>query len=473
MEDIIVPDGWDMSQSIIKVIGVGGGGCNAVSEMFRQGIKDVEFMVCNTDIQSLKISQVPETLRLGSDLTRGLGAGCDPEKGRKAATESIDEIRKSLQGNTEMVFITAGMGGGTGTGAAPVIAQVAKELGKLTVAVVTLPFRDEGPDFIRRAILGIRELRKYVDSLLIIDNQKLYKVFGDLTIFDAFPRANEVLSTAVRSIADIINRPGFINVDFADVRMVMNNSGMAIMGMGEAEGPDRAIDAVQKALESPLLNDCDLTTAKGVLVNITSSKEDGGLTMAELSQIMDQVRSYTGGSANKFKRGVVYDPSIGKKISVTIVATGFEVNNLPQINEDEDSDAILFGTSGIYDNPKSVSKENGNNIIINNIEPEEEPEETQYAQPAEEARSRSSFEDEPQVQQYVRPQGKPALILDPDEDITEKERVPAYLRRGKKLYGIITEPAPAPAQPGGRMTLGQEDGTQHLGSNSYLHQTQD
>lgn len=473
MEDIIVPDGWDMSQSIIKVIGVGGGGCNAVSEMFRQGIKDVEFMVCNTDIQSLKISQVPETLRLGSDLTRGLGAGCDPEKGRKAATESIDEIRKSLQGNTEMVFITAGMGGGTGTGAAPVIAQVAKELGKLTVAVVTLPFRDEGPDFIRRAILGIRELRKYVDSLLIIDNQKLYKVFGDLTIFDAFPRANEVLSTAVRSIADIINRPGFINVDFADVRMVMNNSGMAIMGMGEAEGPDRAIDAVQKALESPLLNDCDLTTAKGVLVNITSSKEDGGLTMAELSQIMDQVRSYTGGSANKFKRGVVYDPSIGKKISVTIVATGFEVNNLPQINENEDSDAILFGTSGIYDNAKSVAKENTGNIIINNIEPDEEPEEEQYSQPAAGAERRNYIEDEPQVQQYVRPQGKPALILDPDEDITEKERIPAYLRRGKKLYGIITEPDTAPAQAGGRMTLGQEDGTQQLSSNSYLHQTQD
>ena len=255
MEDLncLVPDGWDMSQSIIKVIGVGGGGCNAVSEMYRQGIKDVDFMICNTDIQSLKISQVPETLRLGSDLTRGLGAGCDPEKGRKAATESIEDIRKSLQGNTEMVFITAGMGGGTGTGAAPVIAQVAKEMGKLTVAVVTLPFRDEGPEFVNRAVRGIRELKKHVDSLLIIDNQKLYKVFGELTIFDAFPRADEVLSTAVRSIADIINRPGFINVDFADVRMVMNNSGMAIMGMGEAEGPDRAIDAVQKALDSPLL----------------------------------------------------------------------------------------------------------------------------------------------------------------------------------------------------------------------------
>ena len=365
------------------------------------------------------------------------------------------------------------MGGGTGTGAAPVIAQVAKEMGKLTVAVVTLPFRDEGPEFIKRAVLGIRELRKHVDSLLIIDNQKLYNVFGELTVADAFPRADEVLSTAVRSIADIINRPGFINVDFADVRMVMNNSGMAIMGMGEAEGPDRAIDAVQKALESPLLNDCDLTTAKGVLVNITSSKEDGGLTMAELSQIMDQVRSYTGGSANKFKRGVVYDPSIGKKISVTIVATGFEVNNLPQINEDEDSDAILFGTSGIYDTVKSAPKENGNTIIINRIEPEEEPEPAAYSRQREEKPARNYVEETPQMEQYVRPQGKPALILDPDEDITEKERIPAYMRRGKKLSGIITDQDNAPVQTGGRMTLGQEDGTQQLSSNSYLHQTQD
>ncbi|MBQ2132649.1 MAG: cell division protein FtsZ [Bacteroidales bacterium] len=411
MEDMIVPDGWDMSQSIIKVIGVGGGGCNAVSEMFRQGIKDVDFMICNTDIQSLKTSQVPETLRLGSDLTKGLGAGCDPEQGRKAATESIDDIRKSLQGNTEMVFITAGMGGGTGTGAAPVIAQVAKEMGKLTVAVVTLPFRDEGPEFIKRAVRGIRELKKHVDSLLIIDNQKLYNVFGELTIFDAFPRADEVLSTAVRSIADIINRPGFINVDFADVRMVMNNSGMAIMGMGEAEGPDRAIDAVQKALDSPLLNDCDLTTAKGVLVNITSSKEDGGLTMAELSQIMDQVRSYTGGAFNKFKRGVVYDPSIGKKISVTIVATGFEISNLPQIDMDDDNDGpIPLEPGAIWDD-----------------EPEDTPEQ-EFAQPENTLK-----------QVYVKPEGKPALILDPGDDINELERVPAYVRRNKKLSGIMTD----------------------------------
>ena len=418
MEDLncLVPDGWDMSQSIIKVVGVGGGGCNAVSEMYRQGIKDVEFMVCNTDIQSLKTSQVPETLRLGSDLTRGLGAGCDPEKGRKAATESIEEIRKSLQGNTEMVFITAGMGGGTGTGAAPVIAQVAKEMGKLTVAVVTLPFRDEGHDFIRRAVLGIRELKKHVDSLLIIDNQKLYNVFGELTVADAFPRADEVLSTAVRSIADIINRPGFINVDFADVRMVMNNSGMAIMGMGEAEGPDRAIDAVKKALDSPLLNDCDLTTAKGVLVNITSSKEDGGLTMAELSQIMDQVRSYTGGSFNKFKRGVVYDPGIGKKISVTIVATGFEINSLPYIDMDPEQ-ANVDTLEGDIWNVNEADEEDDNYTGEN--------EETIFTMP--------------KVQEYVRPEGKPALIIGPGDDISELERVPAYVRRNKKLTGIMTE----------------------------------
>ena len=416
MEDLnIIPDGWDMSQNIIKVIGVGGGGCNAVSEMYRQGIKDVDFMICNTDMQSLKTSQVPETLRLGSDLTKGLGAGCDPEKGRKAATESIEEIRKSLQGNTEMVFTTAGMGGGTGTGAAPVIAQVAKEMGKLTVAVVTLPFRDEGHDFIKRAVLGIHELKKHVDSLLIIDNQKLYNVFGELTIFDAFPRADEVLSTAVRSIADIINRPGFINVDFADVRMVMNNSGMAIMGMGEAEGPDRAIDAVQKALDSPLLNDCDLTTAKGVLVNITSSKEDGGLTMAELSQIMEEVRSYTGGSFNKFKRGVVYDPSIGKKISVTIVATGFEINSLPHIDMDPEQANVDTLEGDVWNVDENEENDNMS------------------------AENEETFAPAPKVQEYVRPEGKPALILEPGDDISKLERVPAYERRNKKLTGIMTE----------------------------------
>jgi cell division protein FtsZ len=288
-------------------------------------------------------------------------------------------------------------------------------MGKLTVAVVTLPFRDEGHDFIRRAVLGIRELKKHVDSLLIIDNQKLYNVFGELTVADAFPRADEVLSTAVRSIADIINRPGFINVDFADVRMVMNNSGMAIMGMGEAEGPDRAIDAVQKALDSPLLNDCDLTTAKGVLVNITSSKEDGGLTMAELSQIMEEVRSYTGGSFNKFKRGVVYDPSIGKKISVTIVATGFEINSLPHIDMDPEQANVDTLEGDVWNVDENEENDNMS------------------------AENEETFAPAPKVQEYVRPEGKPALILEPGDDISKLERVPAYVRRNKKLTGIMTE----------------------------------
>lgn len=467
MEDfnnIIVPDGWNMSQSIIKVIGVGGGGCNAVTEMFRRGIKDVEFMICNTDMQSLKTSNVPETLRLGNDLTKGLGAGCDPERGRRAATESVEEIKKSLQGNTEMVFITAGMGGGTGTGAAPVIARIAKEMGKLTVGVVTLPFRDEGAEFIKRAILGIKELQKHVDSLLIIDNQKLYQVFGNLTIFEAFPRADEVLSTAVKSISEIITRPGFINVDFADVRMVMKNSGMAIMGMGEAEGPDRAIDAVKKAFESPLLNDCDLSTAKGVLVNITSSKEDGGLTMAELAQIMEYVNSYTG-SAGKFKRGVVFDPAIGKKISVTIVATGFEVHNLPQINIDEDKEnRVILGSSGIY---ASVDDTPGNSssVIINEVQT-----------PVYEKERKTEEEDltvtEPEPEQiYVKREGKPALILENGEDITVLESQPAYMRRNKKIAGAATEVHTA--QSAGKMKIDQINGKQQLSDNPYIHQTQD
>lgn len=429
--DFMVPDGWNASQSIIKVIGVGGGGCNAVNEMFRQGITDVEFMICNTDMQSLKMSNVPERLRLGSDVTKGLGAGCDPERGRKAASESIDEIKKSIHGNIEMVFITAGMGGGTGTGAAPVIAQVAKELGKLTVGVVTLPFRDEGIEFVNRAALGIRELQKHVDSLLIIDNQKLYQVFGDLTIFEAFPRADEVLCTAVKSIAEIITKTGFINVDFADVRMVMKNSGMAIMGMGEAEGSDRAIDAVRRAFESPLLNDCDLTTAKGALVNITSSKENGGLTMSELSQIMEYVNSYTG-SPNKFKRGVVLDPSMGDKISVTIVATGFSMNSLPQINiSSNGEDRVFLGESGIYNTPLSSSEMEQNTIKIDGFRDLEESgdmptEESEDYEPINEY-------DTPKKpkHKYERPAGKPALIIESADEITTLEHQPAYLRRRK------------------------------------------
>jgi cell division protein FtsZ len=391
--DILIPQNWHEGQSIIKVIGVGGGGCNAVNEMCRQGIKDVNFMICNTDAQSLATCDVPEKLRLGNSVTNGLGAGFNPEEGQRAAIESIEEIKKSLSGNTEMVFITAGMGGGTGTGATPVIAKLAKDMGILTVGVVTLPFRDEGREFIKRAIKGIRELQQYVDSLLIIDNQKLYQVYGDLQLANAFPMANNVLSTAVRSIAEIITRPGFINVDFADVKRVMQNGGMAIMGIGTAEGPDRAVKAVEEAFKSPLLNECDLKTAKGVLVNITTSKEEGdGLTMAELSQIVEYVNNYTGDAQN-FKRGVVLDSKMEKKVSVTIIATGFSTDSLPQIDlEEEVKETIVIG-----DNNES----NENSIPFQN-------------------------------EKYTRPEGTPVLLMENGEDITKLETEPAYIRRGKK-----------------------------------------
>lgn len=410
--DIKIPEGWEpCSKSIIKVIGIGGGGCNAVDTMYTQGIKDVEFVVCNTDKQSLENNHVVNKLYLGN---KGLGAGCDPEKGRKAAVDSVEKIKKMLSDQSEMVFITAGMGGGTGTGAAPVIAQVAKELGKLTVGVVTLPFRDEGEAFLKRALIGIRELRKHVDSLLIIDNQKLYEVFGTIRAFEAFPRANEVLNTAVKSIAEIITKPGFINVDFADVKMVMKDSGMAIMGIGTASGSDRASKAVEMAFESPLLNDCDLETASGVLVNISSGK-DNGLTMTELNQIMEYVNSYTG-TPEKFKRGVVLDPNLGDEISVTIVATGFKINNLPQVDIG-DPDTIILGEDRIF-SPETISGARLNYSA-------KEGEEQENDSPEEEKNTKEQGSE----WRYRKIKGKPALILEPGDDISKLEHEPACLRR--------------------------------------------
>lgn len=320
----LVPDSWQVKQNIIKVVGVGGGGCNAVNQMFRDGINDVEFLVCNTDSQSLIDSPIIEKLQLGE----GLGAGCDPEEGRRLAVEKVDEIKKRLSDGTKMLFITAGMGGGTGTGAAPVIAKISKEMGILTIAVVTQPFRDEGTEFLRRAYEGIQELSKNVDSLLIIDNQKIYDIYGDLDIWDAFPKADAVLQTAIKGIAEIITGHGYINVDFADVRRVMKDSGMAIMGSGEASGANRAEIAVERAFTSPLIKDYSLKSAKNVLINITSSRENS-LKMSEMEKIIGYVTEYTGNAFN-FKRGVAYDDKMeAGTIRVTIVATGLLVHLTP------------------------------------------------------------------------------------------------------------------------------------------------
>ncbi|MEE3375920.1 MAG: cell division protein FtsZ [Candidatus Cryptobacteroides sp.] len=321
----IVPNDWTSENAIIKVVGVGGGGCNAVNYMYRQNIQGCSFIVCNTDAQALQTSEVPVKIQLGQN---GLGAGTDPTAGRNAALEAQDEIaRKVLDCGTQMLFITAGMGGGTGTGASPVIAKMAKERGILTVAVVTIPFKNEGNESQSKAVDGIHELEKNVDALLIINNEKLYQFFGDTLIQEAFPKADEVLATAVRGIIEVISCPGYINVDFQDVCKMMRNSGMALMGSGEGTGPDRLDKAVKGAFESPLLNDFDLKTAKNVLVNITTGNNENGAKMSDLEKIDDMISQYTG-TANHFKKGIIWDndPEFGDKIRITAIVTGFTMD---------------------------------------------------------------------------------------------------------------------------------------------------
>ncbi len=314
--------------SIIKVVGVGGGGSNAVNHMFRSGIKDVNFVICNTDAQALQNSEVPVKIQLGESLTEGRGAGNKPEIGKQAAIENLDDVIEALSGNTKMVFITAGMGGGTGTGAAPVIARAAREMGLLTIAIVTIPFKFEGKVRINQAIDGINELREHVDSLLVINNEKLREIFGDLKISEAFTRADNVLSGAAKGIAEIITVHGHVNVDFADVQTVMTNSGVAILGSGLAEGESRALDAIQSAISSPLLNNNDIRGAKNILLNITSGIDE--VSMDEVGEITDFVTAETEESTNIIW-GTCTEESLGEKISVTIIATGFESNSIPEL----------------------------------------------------------------------------------------------------------------------------------------------
>ena len=322
-----LPSDWlPETDSIIKVIGVGGGGCNAVNYMYNQKIEGCTFVVCNTDSQALGKCDVPVKIQLGE----GLGAGTDPTAGRNAALDSQMEIEnKVLGGKTEMLFITAGMGGGTGTGAAPVIAKAAKEKGILTVGVVTIPFKSQGNETMQKAIDGINELEKNVDSLLIIDNEKLLAVYGDLLLQDAFPKADEVLATAVRGITEIIKKRGYINVDFRDVKTMMKDSGFALMGCGTGTGENRIEDAVKMALESPLLNDYDLSTARDFLINITVGNNAQGVTATQYGKVNEIIKSYTG-KANNFKTGLVFDddPDFGDKVNITVIVTGIQMRML-------------------------------------------------------------------------------------------------------------------------------------------------
>ena len=307
--------------SIIKVIGVGGGGGNAVNHMYRQGIAGVDFIICNTDAQALEFSPIPNKVQLGASLTEGMGAGSIPEVGKNSAIENIDDIKAMLGSTTKMLFITAGMGGGTGTGASPIIAQAAKELDILTVAIITTPFSFEGKRRKMQAEDGLDELKKYVDSYLVISNDRLREIFGNLTLGSAFAQADDILTTAAKGIAEIITVPGYINVDFKDVRTVMKDSGVSIMGSFACEGDNRALNAVEGALASPLLKDNEIEGARYILLNISSGLRE--VTMDEVAIITDYIQDKAGLSADLIW-GNCIDENLGDKISVTIIATGFQ-----------------------------------------------------------------------------------------------------------------------------------------------------
>lgn len=322
-----------VSSSIIMVVGVGGGGSNAVNHMYKLGITDVSFMVCNTDRQALGRSPIPTQIRLGETLTEGLGAGNKPERGRAAAEESIEEIREVFrEKNIKMVFVTAGMGGGTGTGAAPVIAKAAKEMGILTVAIVTIPFKTEGRRRILQAIDGIEEIRHNVDSLLVVNNENIHEIYGELTLSEAFGKADDILATAAKSIAEIITQEYRVNVDFADVQTVMKDSGIALMGSARGSGENRAREVAEAAMSSPLLNHKDISGAKNVLLNITSGNKE--VTLTETYQITQFMQERTGNdNSTDLIWGAGTDESLGDDIRITVIATGFDIDSIPAIRE--------------------------------------------------------------------------------------------------------------------------------------------
>jgi len=350
-------------EAVIKVVGVGGGGGNAVEYMVASNIEGVEFIAANTDAQALRNSSAHVTLQLGANVTKGLGAGANPDVGRRSAEEDRDTIKKTIMG-ADMVFIAAGMGGGTGTGAAPIVAQVAKELGILTVAVVTKPFPFEGKKRSNYADEGINELAKHVDSLITIPNDKLLKVLGKGTsLLDAFKAANNVLLGAVQGIAELITRPGLINVDFADVRTVMSEMGTAMMGTGRSSGPDRAEEAAEQAISSPLLEDIDLSGAKGILVNITAGLD---LTIEEFEIVGNAVKAFASENATVVV-GAVIDPEMSDELRVTVVATGIGAERKPDISlvhghhrPAEPARSSYGNSAGVYGNAGSVYGNAGN-----------------------------------------------------------------------------------------------------------------
>lgn len=434
--------------SIIKVIGVGGGGSNAVNYMYNLGINNVDFVICNTDIQALAKSPVPIKVQLGQTLTEGLGAGSKPEIGRQAAIESIDQITEVLSNNTKMVFVTAGMGGGTGTGAAPIIAKTAKEMGILTVAIVTLPFEFEGRKRFNQAIEGIREIKDYVDSLLIINNQKLREIYGDLQYSMAFSKADDVLATAAKGIAEIITLPGHVNVDFADVKAVMTDSGVSIMGSGAAEGEDRALSAIKQALDSPLLNNSDIRGAKDILLNITCGEPE--VTMDEISQITEFLQAAAGNNSDIIF-GVGKNPAVGEKVIVTIIATGFGTNSFIPTENPKIKHTISDGRN----NEPALPKEK--KIHVLNTEQQELSFE------------KDAVEEHPQTVVTNKEKQQITLDLSNNEMVDDLEKTPAYLRKTMNMSNDNDSISSSPSN----MTISNNKNYILKQDNPYLHDNVD
>lgn len=508
-------------RSIIKVIGVGGGGSNAVNHMYKQGIKDVEFVVCNTDNQALNLSPVPNKLQIGANLTEGLGCGANPDVGRNAALESKDQIREMLSG-TKMVFVTAGMGGGTGTGAAPVIAKIAKDMDILTVGIVTAPFSFEGKKKASQAEIGIEALRQTCDTVLVILNDKLREIFGNLSIGQAFAQADNILTTAAKSIAEIITLAGYVNVDFQDVRTVMMNAGAAVMGSAETRGEDRARKAAEGALSSPLLDNRDIMGAKKILLSIISGVE-AELQMDELSEITEYIQSQAGDEAEMiFGHGV--DPELGDRIRVTVIATGFHMdmklpvtrkNDEKKVHELDRSQGWLFTP----DNSVNVKNDIGYQVKPD-ARPETKPDfknenvkpsETEFVFPVPVGKNPSNALSEP-----TEDEGEEGLLKDDDfdpmterygdqtindegmmerrttrdrlqqqaqerkdqlkkvrkqemtkEEFNEKWSLPAYLRRGVKMQDVPHSSEPFISK------YNLNDDNNILGNNKFLHDNVD
>ena len=420
--------------SIIKVVGVGGGGGNAVTYMYQQGIHNVNFVICNTDAQALAKSPVPIKIQLGKCKTEGLGAGNKPEVGREAALNSLDEIREVLDTGTKMVFVTAGMGGGTGTGATPVIAHIAKELGILTVAIVTIPFRYEGSHRFNQAIEGINELKNHVDALLVINNDKLREMYGDLTVRNAFSKADNVLTMAAKGIAEMITLPGYVNVDFKDVNTIMAGGGITVMGSAAASGANRAREAVEAALNSPLLNDNSITGARRILLNITSGSGDNEITMDELGEITDFVTRSAKDASMIWGTG--NDESLGDAVCVTIVATDFK--------------NVYFPALEISNKPKPVKEE----VQLNSEKGQEKIMPDNYNRPSDKTQTAKSTKYEVREKQVVTQTEIKWNLTEPDTDIAielnertgvipsiadenanvdELYNIPAYVRKKIKI----------------------------------------